>query len=1165
MKLSLFKRGGTSGKGDGRGGETNSTGGGGGETTGGAPIQVEPARWEPPRLLRPHDLPEGYAKKIGADPKSFFIIGATSPNSFITLSRNDRVHMMVLGEPGMGKSTFMLLQIVQHIRNNEGFCVIDPHGDLAMKVLSVIPKEKWDRVVYIDPTTAAKYNSVVKISLLECNDPSKKGLVAMGFVDSIKKMYEEFWGPRLERILLNAVYAAMEQSEQKLSDLYDIIMDREKRDRMLANVRDDMVIKYWAEEFPLLKDDAPTAVTNKICRLIQEKIVAPMFDCSHSSVDIGGAMNNGLFMIVNLSEGRLTSDVANFLGALILNKIYQEGMAREELPEEERKPFFIYVDEAHRFLTTSIRDTLQSLRKYKIYVTLAAQYLSQFDKQGGRDRTLSEAIPHLCDAFTIFSVGHETALEIEPILKSIDRYTTAETLMTLKRHQALFLIRKGGRRYMKKGWCVDLSEFKYSEPEEVIKHSLAIYGKEVDLNKYAQTFEATPIPEMEPLPFMILSYMFYKRECRPVPSSEIEAEMRRYGFLERETSQALSSLLYERLLEVQIVRPEGKKGRDGAQKIKRPAKYYMMTEYAKSKFKDVPTGQRGGGDEHTVILGRYVAEQRQNGFFCIVDKGNDPARSLPDVIVFPPQYMPNGKIHPRVWDYARKFAVEIEVDPYHHRDRVVENWEKCLKYGLPVNFITTSHQNKELIISLLSGKGKLVQNLLKDYAPGNIQVDRVTVSGEIIRSYEEESIENGCKKTEVEELIQEMAAKKMGPREKFALLTSRGWEPYVHVSGSGTKEVHARKGELTLYIGRYDDLKDELEKAAVNVNGKGDDKRVGKERDAEGEEEGEVGVLTSQSELEQGQGQRQEQGQGQWQMQMRKQVQEKEQGKEKEREWEREKGQEPTTKREQPAYMKAATLQEEPTAPAKSEGPVPVPGSAPEPAKQGQAPVPKPAHAPDSTATSPSASGEELPPEKLAGEGPPASEQTPPEVGQVSRRAESYVEELVRELKRLRQEVDALRTEIEAMKKMQKQEPRVVVGGEDEERDGEEEDSKEDEAEGELAGGKRGEPSRGNLGGGLKEEEKGAGGGAQASERATAPPDAAGEEGEALRPDLKLDPEKKALVDKYLAEGYRIRIKEVKGIRYLTARKKSGGRRLEKLIARIDMLPEGTPDPKRGR
>lgn len=691
------------------------------------------------RTLLPYDLPPDYKQVVGADPTEFFVLCKNPRGNLVTMRRSDRIHMAVFGLPGSGKSTFMLLQIIQNIRNNEGFILLDPHGDLARKVLAAVPREKWDRVIYIDPNAAAHYRRTVKIALLETPDPSKKGVVAMSFVDSLKKMYEDSWGPRLERILLNAVYAVMEQEDRSLSRLYDIMIDPVKREMILANVRNEMVLSYWTNEFPLLKDDAPTAVTNKICRLIQEEIVAPLFDCSVSSFSFKEAMDEGKFIIVNLSEGRLTTEVANFLGALILNKVYQEGMAREDQFEEDRRPFFVYVDEAYRFVTSSIKDILQALRKYKVYMTLAAQYLDQFSHEGGKDRTITKSIPHLCDTIVTFAVGAETAAELEPFFKPVDRLVTKEVLTTLQKHEIVFSSTRGNERIVGGGICIDATKCTLSDPEEVIKHSLEMYGTEVNPELYRQDFLSTPVPDFDPVTFAILSYLFYKRDCKLTSHTAIVEEMKKYGFPEMETNRAINALSYDQLLVKQYAEElVGESGGKGKQPKKKQVRLFSLSEIAKSKFRDVPNGQRGGGVDHVMIIGRYVAEQRQNGFYCIVDRGASED-SLPDIIVFPPQYSSTGRIHPRMWNYAKKFAVEVEIDPIHHPDRVLANWEKCLKYGMPVNFITTSLEGQKKIAALLYGKTKVVKNLLKEYAPGYVQIDRATASGEIIRAEEDEA------------------------------------------------------------------------------------------------------------------------------------------------------------------------------------------------------------------------------------------------------------------------------------------------------------------------------------------------------------------------------------------------------------------------------------------
>lgn len=571
-----------------------------------------------------------------------FVICKGEGEKLISIKREDRVHMAVFGMPGSGKSTFMLFQIYQHIEKDDGFCVIDPHGDLIKKTLSIIPREKWNDVVYIDPITAFKYGKVIKIALLECKDPLKKPLIAMGFVDSMKKLYGEFWGPRLERILVNAIYAVMDQPDSRLSYLYDMLIDPRKRNKLLSNVKDEKVIEYWMNEFPLLKDEAPTVVTNKVYRLVQERLLAPMFDCAKSSIDFRECMDTGKIILINLSEGNLTTEVANFLGALILNKIYQESMTREEIPEENRKPFYVYVDEAYRFVTDSIKDMLQALRKYKVYMTLAAQYLSQFDREGGKDKTITKAIPQLCDSIISFSVGGETAEELEQYFKPIFRYITKDTLMTLMKHQMAFSIRKGRERYVNTGICIDVSNKRISRPDEVIKYSLSIYGRKVSM----EVNDSIPSPDVSPICFSIISFIYYRRLGEPTPINVVENELKQFS--KQEIISAINELLYDGMINIS-------------------KNEIALTVASYYKFKDSPVG-----DFITVqAIGNFVRRERMRGCYCIVNT------MKPYVIVYPPRYLNEGRIDPYVWDYSNRYIAYFCLDGKRPK----------LNYNLPIKLI----------------------------------------------------------------------------------------------------------------------------------------------------------------------------------------------------------------------------------------------------------------------------------------------------------------------------------------------------------------------------------------------------------------------------------------------------------------------------------------------
>ncbi|MDR2719805.1 MAG: type IV secretion system DNA-binding domain-containing protein, partial [Nitrososphaerota archaeon] len=179
---------------------------------------------------------------------------------------SDRIHSLVMGFPGSGKTRFLLSMIKQHIDNDEGFLVLDSHSDLTQLVLSHIPPEQWDRVVYINPWSAFedKYgNRVLQINFLEYHNPYERDIVARMFMDTLEKLYERWWGPRLDMILLNALYLLMEKEHAKLPDLYNILSDQDFRDMLLAKCRDRNVKVFWEKQYDKMPKDASVAVLTK--------------------------------------------------------------------------------------------------------------------------------------------------------------------------------------------------------------------------------------------------------------------------------------------------------------------------------------------------------------------------------------------------------------------------------------------------------------------------------------------------------------------------------------------------------------------------------------------------------------------------------------------------------------------------------------------------------------------------------------------------------------------------------------------------------------------------------------------------------------------------------------------------------------------------------------
>ena len=411
-------------------------------------------------------------------------LGLDSNGRWRGIFRDERIHVAIVGFPGCGKSRYLLSLAIQDVWNGFGVLLIDPHGDLVKIFLSHIPKERWKDVIYIDPMTARNYGRVVKINFLECRDVKDRDVVARSFMESLEKVYARYWGPRLDMILMNAVYTLLDAENTNLSNLYNVIADEQFREAVLQMVGDEKIRNFWQSEFKRMPKDASSAALTKIYRIVQERIVAPVFDCIESSVHFRKAMDERKIIVVNLSEGAITSDVANFLGSLILARVYLAGMSREDTPEDQRVPFYVYVDEAYRFVSLSIRDMLQSLRKYRVYMTLASQYLGQYSKE------IAASIPHLCDTIMCFTVGEDTAKTLEEFYKPSLNYLD---LVHLPKFTIAVSTMVGGSRECQILRTVNLG-WGQTNVEELVKFSLERYGEAVDVARYTGTPAVGDLP-----------------------------------------------------------------------------------------------------------------------------------------------------------------------------------------------------------------------------------------------------------------------------------------------------------------------------------------------------------------------------------------------------------------------------------------------------------------------------------------------------------------------------------------------------------------------------------------------------------------------------------------------------------------------------------------------
>ncbi len=296
--------------------------------------------------------------------------------------KNRSGHMYILGKTGTGKSTLIQNMAASDIRRHHGMALIDPHGDLAETVLALIPKERVKDVIYFNP---ADLEYPVAFNPLEDVEPDKRHLVVSGLLSVFKKIWPDFWGPRMEHILRNAIFTLLEQPGSTLLDIPPILTDKIFRERAIVRLSNHAVRKFWLQEFDKysawLRSEATAPVLNKVGQFLATPLIRNIVGQSKSAFSLRQAMDEGKILIADLAKGRIGDDNCSLLGSLLVTKLQLAAAGRADMPEGKRRPFHLYVDEIHSFLTLSFTDILSEARKYRLYLVMSHQYLDQLDER----------------------------------------------------------------------------------------------------------------------------------------------------------------------------------------------------------------------------------------------------------------------------------------------------------------------------------------------------------------------------------------------------------------------------------------------------------------------------------------------------------------------------------------------------------------------------------------------------------------------------------------------------------------------------------------------------------------------------------------------------------------------------------------------------------------
>lgn len=293
-----------------------------------------------------------------------------------------RRHIYILGKTGMGKTTMLENMMISDIMAGHGIAIVDPHGDTAEKIIDFIPANRINDVIYFNP---ADSSYPIGFNVLEAVDEDHRHLIANGLMGVFKKIWPDVWSARMEYILNNCILALLEYPGSTLLGINRILIDPEYRKRVVSQIKDPVVKTFWIDEYgrweARFRNEAISPIQNKVGQFLSASIIRNIVAQVKSSFDPRQVMDEGKIFIMNLSKGRLGEDTSKLLGGMLITKFQLAAMERVDIPEEDRRDFYLYVDEFQNFATESFANILSEARKYHLNLVMAHQYIEQLTEE----------------------------------------------------------------------------------------------------------------------------------------------------------------------------------------------------------------------------------------------------------------------------------------------------------------------------------------------------------------------------------------------------------------------------------------------------------------------------------------------------------------------------------------------------------------------------------------------------------------------------------------------------------------------------------------------------------------------------------------------------------------------------------------------------------------
>jgi hypothetical protein len=353
-------------------------------------------------------------------------------------------HFYVIGQTGTGKTTLLKTMIRQDILNGEGVCMIDPHGSDIQEVLSYIPPERYEDVIYFDPGYTER---PMGLNMLEYDRrfPEQKTFVVNEMLSIFNKLFDmkTAGGPMFEQYFRNAVMLVIEDPDTgcTLLDVSRVLADKSYRQLKLANCKNPIVVQFWKEIAEKAGGEASLAnivpyITSKFDVFLSNEIMRPIVSQEKSAFNFREIMDNKKILLVNLAKGRLGDINSNLIGLIIVGKILMASLSRVDSFGQDLPPFYLYIDEFQNVTTDSISTILSEARKYKLSLTVANQFIAQLDEK------IKNSVFGNVGSIVSFRVSSEDAEYLE---KQFAPIFTAKDLMNVDMHNSYVKLLSNGR------------------------------------------------------------------------------------------------------------------------------------------------------------------------------------------------------------------------------------------------------------------------------------------------------------------------------------------------------------------------------------------------------------------------------------------------------------------------------------------------------------------------------------------------------------------------------------------------------------------------------------------------------------------------------------------------------------------------------------------------